>query len=287
MKKNRIYAWIKFLRFLISKRDHLYQEFQKEEQLLDLLQKENVKTAFQPILSLEEGSTVGFEILNRPEQTDFFPTTDVFYDYVGQSGNVFITECFLRNLSLERFSEKKQNYKMEIQPLVFLNIQPQALTDPSYQSGITLELLVKHNLSPNQVVLELTERESVANYVQFEKIIDHYRKQGFRIAVDDAGTGYNSLQTLIYLKPEFIKLDKSLIRNVHQKLEQQHLVELLLEFAFQSGTKIIAEGIETESELLFLKKLGVHYGQGYLLGKPKPDLLDGHMPFSTVCGKSV
>ncbi|MFZ3588880.1 EAL domain-containing protein [Bacillus sp. DJP31] len=76
-----------------------------------------------------------------------------------------------------------------------------------------MELLDKYNFLPSRIVLELTEKEAVIDYNRFEDIIDNYRRQGFRVAVDDAGTGYNSLKTLVYLKPEFI--DKSLIRNIH------------------------------------------------------------------------
>jgi EAL domain-containing protein (putative c-di-GMP-specific phosphodiesterase class I) len=154
------------------------------------------------------------------------------------------------------------------------------LANPTYRSGQTLELLAKHNLSPSQIVLELTEKETVLDYNHFERIIDHYRQQGFRIAVDDAGTGYNSLKTLVYLKPEFIKIDKSLIRNIGNQPDQQHLVQLLLEFALQSETRIIAEGIETFSELRYLQKLGVHMGQGYALGRPNAELINGELPLS-------
>ena len=124
----------------------------------------------------------------------------------------------------------------------------------------------------------MTEKEAVLNYNQFENIIDHYRQQGFRIALDDVGTGYNSLQTLIRVKPEFIKLDKSLIRNIDKHPEQQRLVELLLDFALQVDTSIIAEGIETLSELKILKDIGIHMGQGYALGKPKTELCNGQFP---------
>lgn len=278
MKDNRLANIIKFLAFLNTKKESLYQEYKKSAELQELMQKSKVETVFQPILSLEEGSTIGFEILNRPQSTKLFPTTEKFYEYVGKSNDVFMIERFLRNLSLERFSDQVKSFQNDAEPLVFLNIQPQVLTDPTYRSGITLDLLAKYNLSPKQIVLELTEKEAVTNYNQFERIIDHYRQQGFRIAVDDAGTGYNSLQTLIYIKPEFIKIDKSLIRSIEKHPEKQHLVELLFDFALQSDTLIIAEGIETIHELKFLRKLGVHMGQGFALGKPNAELINGELP---------
>ncbi|WNS76082.1 EAL domain-containing protein [Bacillus sp. DTU_2020_1000418_1_SI_GHA_SEK_038] len=278
MKNNRLTNIINFLAFLNAKKGSLYQEYRKSIELQELMQKGKVDTVFQPILSLKEGMTLGFEILNRPQPTELFPTTEKFYEYVGKSNDVFMIERFLRNLSLERFSDQVKGFQHTSTPLVFLNIQPQVLADPAYRSGITLELLEIYNLCPEQIVLELTEKEAVTNYSQFERIIDHYRQQGFRIAVDDAGTGYNSLQTLIYIKPEFIKLDKSLIRKIDEHPEKQHLVELLFDFAIQSNTQIVAEGIESLSELKYLRKLGVHMGQGFALGKPNPELINGKLP---------
>ncbi len=278
MKTNLLHNLIQFLVFLKKKRGTLYQEYKRDEELKILMDKSKVKTMFQPILSLEEGSTVGFEILNRPESTVHFPTTETFYDYVGESSHVVMVEQFLRNLSIERFAEQVKDHYGHKKPIVFLNIQTQVLADPCWRSGITLELLEKYNLTPNQIVLELTEKQSVKNYNQFKELIEHYRQQGFRIAVDDAGTGYNSLQTLVYLKPEFIKLDKSLIRNIHCHQENQHLVKLLVKYAMQVGTKIIAEGIETDAELEYLQGIGVHMGQGYALGRPNQKLQQGNMP---------
>lgn len=214
-------------------------------------------------------------MLNRPKSTIHFPTTEDFYSYIGKSNNVFKIEGFLRNLSLKRYAEQAEKTENHEQGLIFLNIQPQVLMDSAYRSGTTLDLLEKYGLAPDRVVLELTEKEAVSDYGSFEKIIDNYRNQGFRIAIDDAGTGYNSLKTIISLKPEFIKIDKFLIRDIHIQPAQQQLVELLLEFASQSATYMVAEGIESVEELRFLKNLGVHFGQGYALGRPAPELKRG------------
>ena len=271
-------SMIKFIKYLAENQKALFEASEKDAELKELMLAENFQTAFQPILTLAEGRTIGFEVLNRPTRTPIFPTTEEFYSYIGKSHNVFRIEGFLRNLSLQRYAEQLKQTKSHGDGLIFLNIQPQVLTDPSYRSGTTLDLLKTYNLSPDQVVLELTEKEAVTDYTKFEKIIDNYRQQGFRIAVDDAGTGYNSLKTIISLKPEFIKLDKSLIRGIHNEPAQQQLVELLLGFAAQSNTKIIAEGIEDCLELNFLRNLGIHFGQGYALGRPGPVLKSGQVP---------
>ncbi|RDW19403.1 EAL domain-containing protein [Oceanobacillus chungangensis] len=269
---------LNFIRFLKSNWNSIYQEFKKSEEVQRVLKSKKITTVFQPIVSLQDGSTIGFEVLNRPESTNQFPTTDTFYDYVASSNYVFQVERCIREVAFEKYREQVNTNLEYINQLVFLNIQPQVLTDRNYQSGITLELLAKHNLSPSQIVLEITEKEAINNYNQFERVIENYREQGFRIAVDDAGTGYNSLQTLVHLKPEFIKIDRSLIRQIESHSEKRNIVELLVEFACKTNTKVIAEGIESSSELACIKQLGIHMGQGYALGKPKPTLRKGTLP---------
>jgi EAL domain-containing protein (putative c-di-GMP-specific phosphodiesterase class I) len=277
MSKRLFKIWF-HLKFLVKNRKKLYRESCKYLELNNVLKENSIDTYFQPILCLESGNTVGFEILNRPLKTTAFPNTEEFYDFIGKSGEVFSFEKFLRRLSFKRYSDQVHQQPIHKPKMIFINVHPQVLADPSYKTGETLEILAKHRFSPEQIVLELTEKEAVTDYDQFIKVIEHYKSQGFRIALDDAGTGYNSLKTILYVKPDFIKLDKSLIRNIHKQMTQHHLVKLLLDYADKSGTKVIAEGIETIEELFHLQQMGVHIGQGYQLGKPMPTLLDGLLP---------
>ncbi|RLQ94265.1 EAL domain-containing protein [Falsibacillus albus] len=247
-------------------------------ELTNIINNESLSTFFQPILDLNGGNTIGFEILNRPPSSKMFPTTESFYDFIGQTDQVFSFECFCRNLSIQRYFNSLSADTLCRDNLIFLNIHPQVLLDSNYKSGETVQLLQEFGISPEQVVFELTEKQAVTDFVQFEKVLNNYRSQGFRIAIDDAGSGYNSLKTLVYLKPEFIKLDKSLIRHIDQDSVQQKLVSMLLDFANQSDTFVIAEGIEEAEELVFLQKNGVHFGQGYGLGKPHKTLITGKLP---------
>lgn len=280
MNYRKISNFIHFLEFFYSKKQDLYEEFNKQNELKELIQNGKMNTLFQPIISLNEGCTIGFEILNRPVFSKQFPTTDSFYNYVGKSQDVFLVERFLRNLSIEKFSKQVETLHVHKDQLIFLNILPQALMDPNFRSDLSIEFLQKHRISPYQIVLELTEQEAFDNITHLEHLIDHYRSQGFRIALDDIGSGYNSLKTLVRVKPDFIKLDKELIRNIDKHPEKQNLVEILMEFASQSDTNIIAEGIESKHELHFLQKRGVPLGQGYVLGKPLETLSKGQLPLS-------
>ncbi|MNI57089.1 Phytochrome-like protein cph2 [compost metagenome] len=229
---------------------------------------ERLDTYFQPILQLRSGRTIGHEVLNRPPSSAHFPTTEHFYEFAGRTEQMFRFEQYCRRMSLSRYMERLPLGERGSGKLVFINVHPGVLNDARHKSGETLALLQSLGLSPERVVFELTERQAVQDYVGFEKILSHYREQGFRIAVDDAGSGYNSLKTLVYLKPEFIKLDKSLIRGIHGNREQQELLELVRDYAARSATRVIAEGIETAEELVFLQKADIEFGQGYALGRP-------------------
>ncbi len=246
--------------------------------LLDIMNNERLDTFFQPILQLRTGRTLGHEVLNRPPASMHFPTTEHFYEFAGRTEQMYRFEQNCRRMSLTRYMERLPRTEAGSGRLVFVNVHPGVLDDARHKSGETLALLQSLGLSPERIVFELTERQAVQDYVGFEKVLSHYREQGFRIAVDDAGSGYNSLKTLVYLKPEFIKLDKSLIRGIHGSREQQELLELVREYAARSATRVIAEGIETAEELLFLQRAGIDFGQGYALGRPAPLPVHGALP---------
>jgi EAL domain-containing protein (putative c-di-GMP-specific phosphodiesterase class I) len=269
---------IPYLKQLKNRTNKEIMYYKRLKELQKIIKKSNLNTFFQPILNIKSGETIGFEVLNRPSITNLFPSTEAFYEFVGQSNQVFSFECFCRNISLIRFIERFKGDLQQENTLLFINIHPNVLLDPNYHSGETRQLLSTLGIEPNQVVFELTERSAVTDFKMFEKVLSNYRLQGFRIAIDDMGSGYNSLKTLIYLKPEFIKLDKSLIQTIDKNKEQQQLVKLILEYAKQSSTEIVAEGIERMEELDFIRELGVHYGQGYALGKPHKEIQPGSIP---------
>lgn len=262
----------KYFYFLKSKMKKELTDYKKYMELQKIMNERAITTFFQPIIDLQREAITGYEVLNRPPVSDLFPTTEKFYDFIGNTDQVFSFECFSRTISLHRFFDCLIDEPKQKNSLIFLNIQPQVLLDSNYRSGETLQQLEKLQLSPKQIVFELTEKSAVSDFAQFERVLSHYRSQGFRIAIDDAGSGYNSLKSLVHLKPEFIKIDRSLISYIDENIEQQQMVNLLLEFSNQSNTHVIAEGIERMEELIYLREKGVHYGQGYAIGRPEKAL---------------
>lgn len=268
----------KVLTYLMNEQRKGILNVKKIMALEKIIKKKDLQTFYQPILNLESGANVGYEILNRPITSRLFPTTEKFYDFIGETDQVHAFECFCRNLSLQRISQLLKDSPCQKNALIFINIAPQALVELTGRNGELLLLLQQYDLTPNQIVFELTEKREFLDFENFLQSIDCYRAQGFRIALDDVGSGYNSLKTLISLKPDFIKVDKSLIQYIDQNSSQQQMVELLLDFAIQSGISVIAEGIERAEEYNYLRKRGIHYGQGYALGKPTREPIPGKVP---------
>ncbi|WAH38094.1 EAL domain-containing protein [Alicyclobacillus dauci] len=155
---------------------------------------------------------------------------------------------------------------------LFINLSPNILSDPSFHQGETRKLIREVGLEPEQIVFEITEHHAIDDYRAFLKLIDHYRGQGFQIAIDDVGAGYSGLVTLMQVKPDFVKIDMELIRGIDKDSVKQDIVGAIHHISSGFSGAVIAEGIETLEELECIQNCGVQYGQGFLLGMPKPSV---------------
>ncbi len=214
-----------------------------------------VHIVFQPIVDLRLGGAVGYEALAR------FPSapgrsTEAWFEEAG--------EVDLRT-ELELTAIRAAFTRMDDIPdecFLALNLSPSTACSPQ------LLRAVEFAHSPRRVVLEVTEHAPVRDYAELNNAIGSLRARGVRLAVDDAGSGFASLQHIIRLAPDFIKLDMALTRDVDNDLARRALAAALISFAAEIGATIIAEGIETEAELSTLRDLGVAYGQGFHLARP-------------------
>jgi EAL domain-containing protein (putative c-di-GMP-specific phosphodiesterase class I) len=122
----------------------------------------------------------------------------------------------------------------------------------------------------DHIVLEVTEHARVDDYPRFRVALSRVRELGAQLAVDDAGAGFASLRHILELDAELIKLDGSLTKSLEADPRRRSLASALIEFGRESGASVLAEHIESELQLVELRRLGVHYGQGYHLGRPEP-----------------
>ena len=148
--------------------------------------------------------------------------------------------------------------------LAFVNTHPAQFSGPDVIESFGALLPFA-----NRVILEITERAPLSDYHGAQHAIRDLTQLGFRIAVDDIGSGYNSLSVLAELQPAFIKADMGIVRNCHNDERKQRLLTLLATFSSATGAELIAEGVENDAELQAVKECGAHLAQGFLLGMPE------------------
>ncbi|MDQ7835835.1 MAG: bifunctional diguanylate cyclase/phosphodiesterase [Humidesulfovibrio sp.] len=235
-----------------------------------ILHNRSVRAVFQPIADFATGTILAWEALTRGPEGTTFQSPAMLFDFAEQSGKLFALERLCREKAISTCGSIGPGQKL------FLNIHPKTMADPEFTHGMTLELLQAAGLTPQNIVFEITERHSITEFALFHRTLDHYRSQGYLVAVDDAGAGYSGLTSIAQIRPEFIKIDMSLIQGIDKDPVKRALIETFVTFADKIGSKIIAEGIESQAQAACLVDIGVHYGQGYYLARPdapKPPLL--------------
>lgn len=233
-------------------------------ELMEILDKQRIDVLAQPIMDLRTGDIFGWEMLTRgPLNSPYYKPVDLFEiayqsDLLGKLEMVVIKKAF-REIAERSISEQ-----------VFINVTSLTLANKQFYAELIDYLSLFPSIQPSQIVFEITERYSIRDYRQMAAIMSKYRKHGFRFALDDAGAGYASLQSISELIPDMIKIDRSLIENIDQGKVKQSLLKALLQFAKDIKCEVIAEGIEREEEADVLLRHAVTKAQGYYFAKPAP-----------------
>lgn len=235
------------------------------KEFFEILKKRAIKPVFQPIVSLKNGEILGYEALSRItlEKTEI--TIDRLFTMAERLGQVWNLEKLCRTKALKAAVNKPKRTKL------FLNVDANVILDQEFVCGFTREFLGKYGLRSRDIVFELTERSFVDDKTVFQRGVNHYKEQGFEIAIDDAGSGYSNLNRISCVEPQYIKIDMELIRNIHTSKTKKSMVRIMEHFCREMGCVLIAEGIETKEELKTLIELGVPYGQGYFFQKPSEE----------------
>jgi EAL domain-containing protein (putative c-di-GMP-specific phosphodiesterase class I)/CheY-like chemotaxis protein len=240
-------------------KESVEEKNRKISDLREILQKKSLEILFQPIVLLKTGAPIGYEALARgPKDTLFENPADLF-TFAADANMFNELDSICRDLAIEKAAFLK------IGEILFLNADPSITGAPRFKK---LEFLNNSKITPNQICLEITERTFVKNFPMLSENLKEMRTRGVRVAIDDIGEGYSSLNAIAELKPEFIKIDINIIRNMEIDSVKQNLVRLVADLARNTNSRLIGEGIETKKECDTLLSLGVEYGQGYHFSKP-------------------
>ena len=229
------------------------------EALKKVLSGRGLRVVWQPIYALADRSVLGYEALIRGAAGSELEMPDALFT-VAREGDMLLE---LENLCLETiFSSLPRAVRSSV---LFVNASARLLTHPVFLDERNLAEMKRAHAS---IVVEVSEKEIVWNYPAFREVLERLRAAGFRFAIDDTGSGYSGLETILQLRPEFMKIATSIVRNLHQDAIKREVLASLLSLGRQIGATLVAEGIEGEGELRSLAELGIPYGQGFLLGKP-------------------
>jgi len=142
------------------------------------------------------------------------------------------------------------------------------MRDPQFRGKPLIDLLGKAQVSPDRIVIEITEKLVIENYSLFRDTMAYFTDLGMAFAVDDVGAGYSGLESIARLKPSFLKIDTALVRDVHVSMVNRAMVKAIISLGHGIGATVIAEGIQSENESQALKSMGVDFGQGFYLARP-------------------
>jgi EAL domain-containing protein (putative c-di-GMP-specific phosphodiesterase class I) len=233
------------------------------QRLEEIIASESIRTLVHPIYRLSDLGIIGYEALSRGPESSEFERPDKLFKVAYDADLVLKLERICRKRAFETARDLPNGR------LLFINIEPDAVSDPDLRDIMFTAALADAALAPSDVVLEITERTAIADFCAFRATLEYLRTLGFRVAVDDGGAGYGSLQCLAEVRPEWLKIDISLVRDIDTDEVRRSLVASMVTFADRIGVKLIAEGIERAEQLTVLRALGVEFGQGFLFCQPQ------------------
>jgi EAL domain-containing protein (putative c-di-GMP-specific phosphodiesterase class I) len=223
--------------------------------LREVMDKRLYYTVFQPIFNILENRIIGYEALARFQSDPYRPPNE-WFDDATKVGLLAELENTMRRDALDHLTALPDDTYLS------LNVTPVAVLEHDFADSLRAYPL-------ERLVLEITEHTSVEDYQTIAQALEPLRNKGVRLAVDDAGAGYASFRHILQLKPDIIKLDRSLIQHIDSSCDHRTLAVALVQFSQTVGSQVVAEGVETQAELSALRDLGVKLVQGFLLGRPQ------------------
>lgn len=235
-------------------------------ELREIVRRRRVTTMFQPIARSNDGSIFGYEILTRGPKQSSFRNSDMLFSFARESHLLWDLE----ELALESAVERLRATELGDRKFL-VNLEAEMFERSEFRIH---DLMSYFSSQRGHIVFELTERAAIEDYVAFRELLEEFRSLGIEIAIDDAGSGYASLEAIASLAPDYLKITKSLVSTIAKEPIKQDVIRMLVDLAGKTGARTLAEGIETAEEYDWCTKLGVDLLQGYYIGRPSEELAE-------------
>lgn len=232
--------------------------------LQDIILGDALVPVYQPIVSIVTGEIFGHEALTRGPRGTRMESPATLFAVADEVDLTFELDraCFRGAL--------RRAVGLEPVHRLFVNLLPLSFYDASFIEIEVSHLLAAATLTPAHIVFEISERLAIENFAAFRRALAIYTSMGFGVAIDDVGTRHSNLETVMALRPHFIKISDVLTRGVARSTVKREMLRSLAHIADAIDAVIVAEGIETIDDLIALRELGIRYGQGYYMARPGP-----------------
>jgi EAL domain-containing protein (putative c-di-GMP-specific phosphodiesterase class I) len=242
-----------------------YLNFQKKE-VLKLLDLDAIVIYFQPIVFVKGTQIVGVEALARGIKSNQIIPPNIIFSQAEEKGIKIELDRVCRDIA---FREFRKLYEKNPDLVLFFNFDGSVIDLGARNTGFIFRMAKKHNLPPQNIVIEITETK-VKNFEALKEFVENYKKLGFLIALDDVGVEYSNLNRIPELKPHILKIDRLLVKDLEKEYYKEKVIKALVYLAKEIGALTLAEGIETEGEVLKTLEIGINFCQGFYFSKPSP-----------------
>lgn len=245
-----------------------YKQLLKSIYLADLIKNESLTVHFQPIIDVKTNTIAGYEALSRgfDEEGNLIEPTRLI-EWAKQGDMTSLLDKNFRENALKAAATSK------IDNLLFINFIPSAIYDPEHCLRTTVQWAKDLNIDPKKIVFEVIESDFVDDIPHLKNILNFYKKQGYMVALDDVGSGTASLQMIIELKPDIIKIDSSIVNNIHKESSKQSIFNSITQLAKDDGIKVLAEGVETKEDAEYCLQKEVDFIQGFYFARPSYEII--------------
>ncbi|MBW7903552.1 MAG: EAL domain-containing protein [Rhodocyclaceae bacterium] len=235
---------------------------EKSALVLDAIESRRVVPFFQPILDVATKRIVAYEVLSRIEVDGEIMRADEFVEIAEKMGVIHRLDALVIEGALARLRE------MGHAGLVFINLSPRALVLNEFGRNIR-QIVAASGFTNDQIVFEITERDTVKNISMLERLLNELKVEGFKLAIDDFGSGFSSFHYLRRFPIDYLKIEGDFIANMLTSTKDRAVVTSIKSLAQEMGITIVAEFVESQEVLDELHVMGVHLAQGYYIGKPQ------------------
>ncbi|PAE15678.1 hypothetical protein CHH91_13505 [Virgibacillus sp. 7505] len=241
----------------------------------DIIHKGAFQSFLQPIVSMKNEEIFGFEHLLRADKREVSPAA--LFNFAAEAGLTSMLDQRARKTAVRKRAQESIPDGVKS----FINFLPSTIYNPDFCLRQTFHTVEQYGVDPKDLVFEVVETEKLDDVARLKRIFKRYKQEGMKVALDDVGAGYSTLELLKELEPDFVKIDRAYISYCDSDTQKQEFLFKVMDVARLLGTQVLAEGIERQEELTFCKQIGMDLAQGYFIGKPSTEAVSEDVLFPT------